>query len=399
MRRHIVLVIAVAALLLAGVNLLFFRGERTSVPEEPRPERKDSGTRVVELARRLDQLEGRLADALAHLEGSSSLSASGEGAEGAEKAEEATTDALGEIARLGFQISDLSRRIEALEEDPINRGYIYATSESAVLRREGINALKQFAGSDPAAREAIRNLLYDPNERVRREAADALGDLGDRESAGLMAELLSDPDAGVRREAIDTFADWGYREASPLVARMLNDPQADVRREAIRALSTLNASEAGNEIARLLSDPSDGVREEAADVLGELKARESTTALLQALNDGNEEVRGEAIASLGEVGAVEAIPYLKDMYQRDPGRHRLRLITAMRALGDEAPFQQEVQRLSGAALSSESPEARRGAIRTLSGFARREAREVFTQALEDPNDSVRREAQRALGRN
>lgn len=295
-------------------------------------------------------------------------------------------------------MNELLYRMQALEEDPINRGYTYVTSENAELRRQGIAALRRFAPFDPAAREAIRNLLYDPNQRVRMEATDALGDLGDREAAPLVAEMLSDSDPGVRREAIDSFADWGHREAAPLISRMLNDPDANVRREAIVALGTLGASEAAAEIAQLLSDSSDRVREQAADALGRLKAGQGTAALLQALSDSNDEVRGEAIASLGEIGAVQALPYLRDMYNRDPGRHRIRLVTALRSLGDAEPFRQEVQRLSQVALSGDDARARAQSVRSLSWFAREEARDVFRQALQDPSEWVRREAERALRR-
>jgi HEAT repeat protein len=210
--------------------------------------------------------------------------------------------------------------------------------------------------------------------------------------------LLSDPDAGVRWEAIDSFADWGYREAAPLITQMLKDPEANVRREAIVALGTLRAGEAGAEIAQLLSDSSEQVRREAADVLGRLRAREGTTALLRALSDSNENVRGEAIASLGEVGAVEAIPYLREIYENNPGRNLVRVVGALRTLGDEQPFRQEVDRLSQVALSGGDGRARGRAVQMLSWFARDEAREVFTRLLKDPDGGVRREAERALRR-
>jgi len=374
--------------------MFFFRREDTTSDREA----EGSEVWLSKLENRLAQLEMRLNDALAQFDGFSSPPASYQVAKSPEGEQEGASDLPGEIVRLRSQISAFSYRIQALEEDPVKRGYTYLGSENPALRLEGINALRRIAQFDPAAREAIRDMLNDPSERVRREATDALGDLGDKEAAPLMAQMLSDADPGVRREAIDSFADWGHKEAAPLIAQMLGDADANVRREAIVALGTLGAGESSASIAQLLSDPSDQVREQAADVLGRLKARDGTTALLQALNDSNNEVRGEAIASLGEIGAVEALPYLRDIYQRDPGRQLIRLVTAMRSLGDEQPFQQEVQRLSGVALSSDDVRARSQAVQMLSWFARGESRDVFTQALEDPSERVRREAERALRR-
>ncbi len=394
MRKYLVLVVAVVALVLAAVNTFFLGGEDTASQSKA----EDSEVRLSELENHLGQLEMRLNDAQAQFDGLSSAPASNESTENIEVPKEGASDLPGEISRLHSLMRDLFYRIQALEQDPINRGYTFLNSENVRLRLEGINALRRLGQFDPATREAIRNMLQDPSERVRREAADALGDLGDKDAAPLMAQMLNDPDAGVRREAIDSFADWGQKESAPLIAQMLNDPDANVRREAMVALGTLGARQASSEIAQLLSDSSDGVREQAADVLGRLKATEGTAALLQALDDSNDRVRGEAIASLGEVGAVEAVPYLRDMYERSPGGHTIRLVRALRALGDEEPFQREVQRLSEVALSSDDVRTRGRAVQMLSSFARNEAKDVFTRALEDTSGSVRREAQRALRR-
>ena len=390
--KHLVLAIALAALVLAAVSLLSRPTGRT-----------ESGTKTPEWHRQVQQLEnhlGRLEIRLNDVErelpvaSPSSVPSEGETSPEATQGNVATLPA--ELARLASRLDDLTYRIQGLEEDPINRGYAYIKSDSPQLRLEGITALRRVAQFDTTARETIRNMLYDTNPRVRMEAADALGDLSDRDAAPLMAQMLSDADPNVRREAVDSFADWGHKESSPLIAQMLNDPDASVRREAVVALGTLGASDAGSSISQLLSDPSPSVRQQAADVLGRIKARDGAPALLQALNDSNEEVRGEAIASLGEIGAPEAIPYLRDMYQRDNGRDRIRLVIALRSLGDEQPFRQEVQRLSDVAFSDSDARARARAIQTLSSFARDQSRDIFTRALQDENDRVRQEAERAL---
>jgi HEAT repeat protein len=392
MKRNLALTIALAALVLAGLNLLSRHPGRS----ESGPKTSDWHKPLKQLEDRLGRLEMRLKDVAAD-PFVASPSAAPSGDQASPEATQGNVAALpAELARLASRLDDLTYRIQGLEEDPISRGYAYINSESPQLRLEGITALRRVAQFDTTARDTIRNMLYDSNPRVRMEATDALGDLGDRDAAPLMAQMLSDADPNVRREAIDFFADWGHKESSALIARMLSDPDAGVRREAVVALGTLGASDADSSISQLLSDSSDAVRQQAADVLGRLKVRNASPALLQALNDSNGEVRGEAIASLGEIGATEAIPYLRDMYQRDSGRDRIRLVIALRSLGDEQPFRQEVQRLSDAALSDGDAGARARAIQTLSSFARDQSRDIFTRALQDENDRVRHEAERAL---
>lgn len=394
MKEHLVLVVAVAALVLAVVSLLVPRPRST----EPASKATDWQEGVQQLENRLGRLELRLNDVERDIPVGSSSAGSSEGETNAGATPETVAGLTAALTRLGSRLDDLTYRIQGLEEDPINRGYAYINSESPQLRLEGITALKRVAQFDATARESIRNMLYDTNPRVRMEAVDALGDLGDRDAAPLMGQMLSDADPNVRREAIDSFADWGHKESSALISQMLSDPDANVRREAVTALGTLGASEAGSSLGQLLSDSSASVRQQAADVLGRLKARNASPALIQALGDSNANVRGEAIASLGEIGATEAIPYLRDMYQRDAGRDRIRLVTALRSLGDEQPYRQEVQRLSNDALSSNDARARARAIQTLSWLARDQAQDIFNRALQDENDRVRQEAQRALRR-
>jgi HEAT repeat protein len=326
---------------------------------------RDAGDRLAALEasfdRRLDRLEAglaarRLADRPEKPADAGEDPDPGEG-----------DDAGDPLADVESRVAALEQRIEGLEEDPLRRGYAFLGSESAELRREGIRGLMRVARFDPEARAAIRRALGDASPRVRREALEALGDIRDKESVPEMMELLADQDAAVRRDAIE-------------------------------ALGECEAAEAGLAIARQLADTDERIREAAADVLGGLKSAEAGDLLRSALKDASEDVRGEAIASLGEAGVKSAVPDLRRMYDEgaDGGRYRMRLVLALRRLGDEAPFRQEVERLSQAALGDPDERARSRALRELASFARTEARSVFTRALEDPSVLVRREAERIL---
>jgi HEAT repeat protein len=268
---------------------------------------------------------------------------------------------------LAARVEDLERRLQALETDPIERGYAYLQSQNAELRRRGIRALEAVAAGDPQAREALLRMLGDPEAAVRLETLDALADLEDKALAGEITNLLADPSAEVREEAIDTLAELGAEGEATAIAGLLGDPESQVR-------------------------------EEAANALGELKNSAAAPALIAALQDTSEDVRGEAIASLGEIGARDAVPLLRALFDKDPGIHRLRLIRALQQLGDSQPLQMEIERLSQAALNASADTARSEAVRNLAQLAPGQAEEVLRKALEDPSSRVRREAERAMER-
>jgi HEAT repeat protein len=271
------------------------------------------------------------------------------------------------FAELAQRLDRIEVRLNGLEEDPLRRGYAFLVSESEELRKDGIRSLRRVGRFDPEARAAIRQLLGDPSVGVRLEALDALADLKDKESVPGMLALLSDEDAGVRRRVLEALAECEAREAVPSIAR------------------------------QLALDGDDKVREEAADILGRMRDPSASESLVAALKDPNERVRGEAIASLGEIGDRTAQPFLREIYEANPGEHRRRLVFALKSLGDGEPLRREVAGITQTLLQSEKEDSRREALWLLAKFAGESSRSAIQQAAEaDPSPGIRRDAGRIL---
>ena len=259
---------------------------------------------------------------------------------------------------LAVRISGLQTRIEALESDPIQRGFRYLDSDSAKLRAEGVKALEELARSDPQALAAIQDMMNDPSEDVRWWSIDSLADIDSKESI-------------------------------PLLMNMLDDSSAKVRREVINSLGRLGASDAGPQIAGFLDSEDPETRAYAADAIGKVKFAGASEALVASLEDKNGRVRSEAIWSLAEIGAKNAAPALRKIYNEDPGDNRYTLVRSLKMLGDNEPFNAEFKRLSAQAIESEDQNKRTEAIRNLTYFAKSEAKGIFEQLQKDPNKRVR----------
>jgi len=334
MSRKTVLIVCCSVLAGAALATAFQLGKalKDSAGEEPRqarPAGEPSPSGGVEA--RLARLEAEVAKRR-----DASPAEEEEGAK--------TAPAPDRIGAVEATLSALQLRVKGLEEDPVARGYSFLESENAEMRREGINALARAARLDPDIRAAIRGLLRDPSARVREQAAQVLGRLGDKESAPQMRALLADADARIRRRAVGALGASGERDAAREIGGLL------------------------------VSDADDRVRLAAADAIGRLKAPEAAEFLVEALKDRSEDVRGEAIASLGEIGAVGSAPHLMALYEGDPGRHGVRIAIALKALGDPAPIGKEIARLSAVVDSDAEPQARQQAQRDLDVLRRAAAR-------------------------
>lgn len=177
---------------------------------------------------------------------------------------------------------------------------------AAGVRVEAVQALAQLLDdvdpSDPRLVEAARSIaggLADPDPRVRRSAADKLGEMKTREIVPALVGALQDADQGVREEAILSLADLGdpsavralralydqggggqsldlavalkrlghaqpfQREAARLSAVAATGESERDRRDAVRFLARHGGKEYGEVVSRALNDPSPEVRKAA----------------------------------------------------------------------------------------------------------------------------------------
>lgn len=228
---------------------------------------------------------------------------------------------------------------------------------------------------------------------------------------------LSSGDATVRRAAAAALGEAGDRAASAALAQALSDPDAGVRREAAKALGFLKDPSATGGLIGALSDADVSVRYLAAYALGEIKEPAATAALLRALGDGDANVRTQAAWSLREIrdpslvsgviallkepradvsligwllqgtDAPGAIAPLAAMLEDADAGTRERAARALGALGGAA-----AKPLIGA-LGDEALPVRRAAVAGLAGVEDREiAKALRDFATREKDDSLRQSA-------
>jgi HEAT repeat protein len=255
-------------------------------------------------------------------------------------------DALAEAATNG---TDGVRRVAAMSlgtvGDPRAIGplRVMLTSESWWVRADGARSLSGVrtpeaaallvsALDDPSgeARAAIRQAvaaqgeaatselvraLHHSSERVRWQAAWAVGRIGSVHAGNALVAALEDPSPTVQREAavaITRIGSAGPSTADSLAAGVITHLQhasPDVRVNAAWVLGELGSAAAAKPLVTALADPVTGWM--AAAALGALDAPEATPALARTLGSGPVQSRRAAAWALSRLKPAGAIRELE----------------------------------------------------------------------------------------
>jgi HEAT repeat protein len=275
------------------------------------------------------------------------------------------------------------------------------------VRRNAAEALGWLGNVSETVISALLLRLEDGNNSVRRSAARALGRLGNASEAiiGNLLPRLEDGNNSVRSSAAEALGDLGNASEAVISALVLRLEDGDnwVRREAAEALGNLgNASETvTNALVLRLEDGDNWVRREAAEALGNLgNASETVTnALVLRLEDGDDSVRTSAALAFANLGNASEAVITALVLRLEDGDNWVRAFTAS-ALGYLGNASETV--INALLLRLEDGKDPVGGLAASAlanlGNASETVINALLLGLEDGEDLVRREAAEALGK-
>jgi HEAT repeat protein len=237
--------------------------------------------------------------------------------------------------------------------------------------------------------------LHDPDESVRKEAAEVLGKLGDTRAVEPLIEALKDDNWEVHWRAAGALEKIGTPAVQPLIEALKGDKAsfrwgANLRWAAAEALGKIGIAALQPLIDALKNDKT-SLRWRAASALGKIKDTRAVPPLIEALKDDDWEVCRVAMDALGNIG-VPAVPPLIEALKDDDAGVRWRAAGALGKIGDA----QAVPPLFEA-LTDHDKNVRRAAAGALGKIKDIRAVPPLTEALKDDDWEVCRVAMDALG--
>jgi HEAT repeat protein len=182
--------------------------------------------------------------------------------------------------------------------------------------------------------DVVVDASSDPNSGARREAAEALGEIGDLRAVEPLIAALKDTNVSVREgaaEALGVLKD--PRAIGPLID-VLRNPDDLSRRQAAASLVNFKDPRVVDALIASLGD--DWVHGSAAQALDEIKVDPGVAwPLIVALNDPNPKIRGTVADLLGRIKDPRASKPLTDALFKDPDEDvRLSVVKALIRRGE-----------------------------------------------------------------
>ncbi len=144
----------------------------------------------------------------------------------------------------------------------------------------------------------LAETLQEPEERVRINAAWALGRIKDPLAIDPLVTAIIDPSLLVRAKVVEALGEFNTPKVTETLIGALKDKNLLVVVKAINVLGDKADQRAGESLIALLGSDNRYVRENAAGALGKLRERRAIPSLVALLNDPMAEI---AIATLNKI--------------------------------------------------------------------------------------------------
>ncbi|MHA1377581.1 MAG: HEAT repeat domain-containing protein [Candidatus Helarchaeota archaeon] len=170
--------------------------------------------------------------------------------------------------------------------------------ESSDLNRK-INAIEELGQlGDPKAIKPLSKLINDTNEQVRECSIWSLGRL---KASEILIKNLNHKVDSTRKFIVEVLGNIEEKIAVVPLIELLKDPDDEMRANAAWSLGKIGDRKAFEPLIKSLSDKSEQVRENAAWALGKLNDFRAIPHLLHIINDPDEIVQNNAKESIEKI--------------------------------------------------------------------------------------------------
>ncbi len=264
--------------------------------------------------------------------------------------------------------------------------------------------------SDPKIQEALYDLILDKSygntdlvikyiteneKKARLMFLKASGDLLLTEIAPFLQKIIKeDKDKEILVAAITSLGSFRLPDSLALFAKMASQEEEQVRRVAIFAISEMGGNDAVDQLISFIGDDEE-TNKLTVEALGEIQDLYSLDKLTELLGSKVTIVRDTAIDQLMRLG-IKATPILTKAFQNAEADYLVHLVTTLGYIGDPASISPILDIIN---TQPDDANIRQAAYEAMERIPSPKTAICLVQGLQDPVESVRMSAARAIDKN
>jgi HEAT repeat protein len=144
------------------------------------------------------------------------------------------------------------------------------------VRRHALKAVAPLGL--PEVKTAIGDTYLSKDDRLRINSVRAMGGSCDPSWLPILLRELGSADAEMRREVAEALGEIAEKDTVPQLAELIYDKDVEVQLTTIRSLGNIGGAEASECLKQCLDDPTESVSQAAEEALQELANREDTSS-------------------------------------------------------------------------------------------------------------------------
>lgn len=178
-------------------------------------------------------------------------------------------------------------------------------------------------------------LLEDNCEKIRQNAAKALGNLGDEDAVDSLVESLKDDDELVKENAIEALLELGDERVIETMITLLKSENMKIKINIIEKFRRLRDKLVVEPLIAELGDSNTHIKHRIINALGHIGDKCAVKPIIKELEEGEEQNKVEAIVALGNIGDKQAVLPLIDILKDQDERIMFYAIESLEKIGDK----------------------------------------------------------------
>jgi HEAT repeat protein len=249
---------------------------------------------------------------------------------------------------------------QALGQKQIATDWLDALRNGSATQKQGAAIAMGWYRDRRVVPDLIQAIKDTSSWKIRRNAAEALGRIGDATAVEALTTAISDENQWIGAVALEALGRLGKPGLPPIENSL--QAKEEIRKAAIYALGASPAAEAVGILGRLISDTNSDTRKMAIDALGRISKPACVPLLVNALTtDKDEGVRQNAVRALGQIESPESLAAVLGVVQEKSTDMRQAAVSALARFKDPRALQtlediaahdtsQDVRKAAGSAV-------------------------------------------------